>query len=77
MDGSSYIVMNSFHQGKWDQDERSTVFPFQPEQSFCIMILTEEDRFRIYVDGGEQPHYQFKHRFPISDIGKLNFQSFK
>ncbi|KAH9512074.1 carbohydrate binding [Dermatophagoides farinae] len=74
LDGSSYIVMNSFHQGKWDQDERSTVFPFQPEQSFCIMILTEEDRFRIYVDGGEQPHYQFKHRFPISDIGRIHVE---
>ncbi|OTF75331.1 hypothetical protein BLA29_000467 [Euroglyphus maynei] len=62
-DGSSYVVMNSFHNGKWDQDERSTVFPFQPEQPFCMMILIEEQRFRIYIDGGERPHYQFEHRF--------------
>lgn len=71
--GRDVVVMNSFADGNWTREERVfDNFPFKQGAPFQMMILVEEDGFKIAVDG--EHRYEFKHRSPYRDIGRIHIE---
>lgn len=62
------IIRNSQVHGHWGVEEYNIpYFPFQPNSNFEIMILAEEDKFKIAVNNN---HFtEFRHRVrPLNEI---------
>lgn len=63
------VVRNSMHKGKWGDEEKKAVgFPFKPDQAFTILILVEEDGFKVALN--HQHYIDFQHR--VADLHDIN-----
>ncbi|KAI7692819.1 Galectin-4 [Sarcoptes scabiei] len=72
-DGRNVVVMNSFCDGYWREEERNMdSFPFACGTQFRLMILVEAEMFKIAVN--EQHLYEFKHRCDFNEIGHLHIE---
>lgn len=60
------ICMNSFLDGKWNQEEKANIDGLTLPSSFRLTLLVEEIGFKIAIDGKHL--YDFKHRCPIKLI---------
>ncbi|XP_060546020.1 uncharacterized protein LOC117658627 isoform X2 [Pantherophis guttatus] len=65
------VVRNSFLYGRWGPEERNLTFnPFQPGQTFELLIHCDNHKFKVYANG--QPFFNYAHRYvPIEDIHTL------
>lgn len=69
--GKNIVVMNSRIGGKdgWGEEIKCENFPFEHQRPFALMILVEQDSFKVAVNGKHA--YDFKHRCDFKDVGKL------
>lgn len=65
------VVRNTREGGNWGVEERDpSTNPFAPGQGFNILILVEEDQFRVAVNG--RHFIEYKHRIPFTSISIIN-----
>lgn len=63
------VVRNSEHHGAWGQEERQGPFPFQKGQHFELIILVENDKYKVAVNG--TPVFDFGHRVSFTEVHAL------
>ncbi|XP_036272225.1 galectin-10-like isoform X2 [Pipistrellus kuhlii] len=54
------VVMNTRQGGKWGEEVKSTVMPFEDGQPFELAILVQPYGYEVSVNGRE--YYKFPHR---------------
>lgn len=71
------IVLNSFINGSWGAEERTTGFPLVVGQgiSVLIIILPTEFEIRGIIEGTEEPAwiYKYKHRLDAKSLDSIEF----
>lgn len=68
-EASNYVVMNSRFASEWGEEQREmNNFPFELGKPFKLMILVEEDGFKVAINGKHM--WIFKHRCDFREIGK-------
>ncbi|XP_078592226.1 galectin-8-like isoform X4 [Branchiostoma floridae x Branchiostoma japonicum] len=65
------VVRNSLTNNKWGAEEKDTpYFPFMPGQPFELMVLCQQDSFKVAVNG--QHLTEFRHRIqPLTRVDTL------
>ncbi|GAB1600384.1 galectin-4-like [Argonauta hians] len=64
------IVCNHYSDGEWGEEERTTDrFPFMPSEPFEILIVCQEESFKIYVNGSYLT--DFSHRLSYDSATTL------
>jgi len=67
--GSKSIVRNS-NIGGWGAEEKSGAFPFHKGQTFELIILVEDDKYKVAING--QHAFEYRHRCPYQDVNRLS-----
>ncbi|CAH1791185.1 unnamed protein product [Owenia fusiformis] len=63
------VVRNNMNKGKWgDEETKAPGFPFKPDTPFTILILVEEDGFKVAVN--HQHYLDFEHR--MANLSTIN-----
>jgi len=71
--GEKKVIRNSMAGGVWnDVEEKDGKLPFTKDHAFDITIVSEQDGFRVYVDG--EPFTLFKHRMRPEQIDGLSIE---
>lgn len=58
------------HGDTWGLEERINTFPFKAQEKFDVIILCEEDKFKVAVSGRHLLEY--KHRIPFGQVSKFS-----
>ena len=69
-DKNCVVINTSNYSKEWGTEVRDNYFPFAPGQPFSMMILVEEQQFKIAVNG--KHCYTFPHRFDYRLIRRLH-----
>lgn len=67
--GQGCIVRNSQLNG-WGAEEKSGSFPFQKGRAFEIVILVEDDKYKVAINGHHS--FDYRHRCPYQDVSRLS-----
>ncbi|XP_073447412.1 galectin-1-like [Aquarana catesbeiana] len=60
------IILNSFKDGVFGEEQKETVFPFQVGTDTKVCFQFEQDKIIILLPAGN--HFSFPVRFPIEEI---------
>ncbi|XP_036379157.1 galectin-9-like [Megalops cyprinoides] len=67
------VVRNSFLKERWGQEERSRGMPFYRSQPFMVMIVCDEQFYKVIVNGAQIFTYNHRHSvFQEIHILKVN-----
>ncbi|XP_036440683.1 uncharacterized protein si:dkey-151j17.4 [Colossoma macropomum] len=64
------VVMNSFRNGKWENEESATDKPFTKRAPFTMFFVIKPEGYEVYVNGSQ--HYMFKHRIPLEKVSAID-----
>ncbi|XP_060754280.1 verrucotoxin subunit beta-like [Neoarius graeffei] len=64
------VVRNSFRNGKWENEERTSGCPVSEGSAFDIFVVTKAEGYEVYING--QWFCQFNHRMPIERVTELH-----
>ncbi|VDI67660.1 galectin-9 [Mytilus galloprovincialis] len=70
--GADYnvVVRNSCQNGSWGAEEKQLpYFPFMPNASFDMIVLVEQNQFKVAVNN--QHLFAFSHRIPFQRVDSL------
>nr|AIG13081.1 galectin/galactose-binding lectin [Ridgeia piscesae] len=66
----SVVVCNTLEGDNWGPEERTSTFPFKAQENFEIIIMCEQDKFKVAVGGRHLLEY--KHRIPYQTVTKFS-----
>ncbi|CAH1792322.1 unnamed protein product [Owenia fusiformis] len=71
-EGLNSVIRNSRVGGGWQQEDRSGPFPFSQNQTFEMIILTQNDCYKVAVNGLHL--LEFKHRLSVQQVNTLTIE---
>ncbi|XP_007524079.1 galectin-7-like [Erinaceus europaeus] len=63
------VVFNIRKNGSWGTEEFGQGFPFRHGQAFEIMIIADQQGFKVVI--GDQKYHHFRYRIPLSEVSRL------
>ncbi|XP_064157571.1 uncharacterized protein LOC135235715 [Anguilla rostrata] len=63
------VVFNSFRNGGWQQEERSSEMPFRKGEEFELLFIITSEGYQVIVNG--RPFYLFKHRMLVENVAAI------
>ncbi|XP_035240193.1 uncharacterized protein LOC118209142, partial [Anguilla anguilla] len=63
------VVLNSFRNGSWENEERPTEMPFRKGEDFEIVFVITSEGYQVYVNG--RYFCLFKHRMPVEHVSAI------
>ncbi|XP_044788256.1 placental protein 13-like isoform X2 [Bubalus bubalis] len=65
----SLVVLNSFQDGEWQEEQRIFSDHFMPGRPFELRFLVLENEYQVLVDN--KSSYHFVHRLPVQSVKML------
>jgi galectin-9 len=67
---SNCVVRNTCTNGSWGGEEKNGPFPFARGNTFEVIILVEDDEYKVAINGAHA--FEYKHRIPYQEVDGLN-----
>ncbi|KAF5909283.1 verrucotoxin subunit beta-like, partial [Clarias magur] len=69
MDDTWSLVYNTFRNGNWEGEEKTTGCPTPKGSAFDVFFAIKPEGYEVYING--QKYYLFKHRLPMERASTL------